>query len=284
MNPTAWRVNDMLELMLECGRIGLHHFENSEWWLKPDQTLVTPADGEIETLLDRQFNHPEQGSWMLGEETVGDHDEAYIQAMLKGRAWVVDPIDGTAPYAHKLAYWGTSIGLMENGVLTEGAIILPQQGEIFISNHGQVFFAEKIDVYGSVDQVDLCLLAPHPRPLNDGSMIALSQLVAKTGRFQRPNPVQVTGCAVSSLMYLMLGRYLAYFGHLKLWDVAGALPMLLKTGFEARHPDGSPLTATVDNTHYVLEAGAPNRWTVRQGSVFAPKGMAVSLLSAVQFS
>lgn len=284
MNTATWAVHDILELLLECGRIGLHHFQNSEWWLKPDRTLVTPADGEIEALLAKQFDHPEKGCWMLGEETVADHGEDYLQAMLKGRTWIVDPIDGTAPFAHKLAYWGTSIGLMENGTLLEGAVILPQQGELFISNNGNVYFAENVDVYGTAEQVDLCLLAPKPRSLNDGSMIALSQVLAKGGRFDRPNPVQVTGCAVNSLVYLMLGRYLAYFGHMKLWDVAGALPMLAKTGFQATHLDGTPMSLKVDNLNYDLDAGSPRRWCVRNGAVFAPAGMAASLLPSVRLT
>ena len=283
MDPRTWCVTDVLELLLECGRIGLRHFERNEWWLKADQTLATHADVEIERLIAQECNRPEQGSWMLGEETAGEQGEAYLAEMLKGRAWLVDPIDGTAPFTHGLAYWGTSIGLMQNGRLTEGAVILPKQGEIFISNGPNVYYAESVDVFAKADPADLCLLSPHPHPLSDGGMVALSQRIAKQGRFTGKNPVQVTGCAVSSLLYLMLGRYLAYVAHVKLWDIAGALPLLLKTGFEGVHFDGRLLTDRVDSTSYVLDPNAPAdlRWQVRDGAVFAPAGVAAQFLSSV---
>ncbi len=282
MNPTAWCVNDLLELLLECGRVGLRHFAQNEWWLKSDRTLVTAADGEIEALIARHLDFPEKGSWMLGEETSADRGEENVRAVLQRRAWVVDPIDGTAPFAHKLAYWGTSIGLMEKGVLTEGAVILPREGELFISDGPNVYFAENVDVEAGVGSVDLCLLAPRPLPMSEGGMIALSQVIAKTAHFRRPNPVHVSGCAISSLLYVMLGRYLAYFGHLKLWDLAGALPLLLKSGFEATHFDGQLLTAEVTGAHYVLDAAAPNRWAVRGGACFAPAGIGAQLRSCLE--
>lgn len=283
MDPRTWCVTDLLELLLECGRIGLRHFEQNEWWLKPDQTLATPADVEIERVIAAHCNAPEKGSWMLGEETAAEQGEEYLAEMLRSRAWLVDPIDGTAPFAHGLAYWGTSIGLMENGRLTEGAVILPRQGEIFISNGPNVYYAENVDVFAKADPADLCLLVPKPHPLNDGGMVAVSQRIAKHGGFTGRNPVQATGCAVSSLLYLMLGRYLAYVAQVKLWDVAGALPLLLKTGFEGVHFDGRRLTDRVDNKSYVLDPKAPagQRWQVRNGAVFAPVGVAAPILAAV---
>lgn len=284
MNPLSWSVTELLELLLECGRIGLHYFEMGEWWLKHDQTLATKADLEIEALVARHCDRPEAGSWMLGEETAQELGEDYIHALLAKRAWLVDPVDGTAPYAHRLAYWGTSIGLMQEGQLTEGAIILPAQGELFISNGTEVFYAENVDVAAGVEAVDLCLLAPRPQLLSDGGMVALSQLIAKRGRFLRPNPVQATGCAVSSLLYLLLGRYLAYAGHVRLWDVAGALPLLLKCGFEGVRFSGVPVSARVDNETYVLDPGAPvgRRWALRDGAVFAPRGVARDIIRAVE--
>ena len=282
MNCQKWSVTEVLDLLLECGRIGMHYYAKNESWLKKDQTLVTAADGEIEALIGQHTNQPDQGSWMLGEETADDQSEEYLASVLRQRAWIVDPIDGTAPFAHRLAYWGTSLGLIEGGRFLEGAVILPQQGEVFISNGADVFFAENVDVYADRTAVDLCLLVPRPLPLTDGGMVAISQKIAKTGRFNRPNPVHATGCAVSSLLYLMLGRYLAYFGHLKLWDLAGALPLLRKTGFEAFHFDGRPLTDVVDETHYVLGRGAPDRWAVRGGALFTARGLGPALLPTVE--
>ncbi len=278
MNPAPWSLKTTVELLFEAGRIGLHYFEKGEWRIKADRTLVTPADGDIEAVLARTFDRPWEGSWMLGEETAEEKGEEYIRGMMGGRGWVVDPIDGTAPFAHRLAYWGTSIGLMEKGVLTEGAVILPKQGEIFISNGPHVYYADNVDVHGNPNSVDFCLLKPLPLEFSEGGMVALCQAVARRGRFLGPNPVHSTGCAVNALAYLMLGRYMAYCASLKLWDMAGVWPLLLKTGFEGVRMDGTPLTAEVNARDYELEAGSPRRWGVRGGAVFAPKGMAARMV------
>jgi len=283
--PSPWNVAELLELLLECGRIGLHYFANPSWELKADQTLVTPADREIEALLARHFHHPERGRHLLGEETVMEQEEAALQAMLAGGAtWVVDPIDGTAPFAHGLAYWGTSIGLMERGVMTQGAVFLPKEGELFISTGDRVLFADRVDPHLPADTVELRPLQPRPLPFNGGGMVALSQVIAKAGRFTGPNPVHNTCCAINALTYLMLGRYMAYFGHMRLWDLAGSYPLLLKAGFEGTHLDGRPFPPVVDNTHFTLDPGSPKRFAIRDGAVFAPRGMAPDLLPLVSFA
>lgn len=279
MNPAVWGMGEIVELLFESGRIGLHYFEKGEWRLKTDRTLVTPADGEIEALLATHFDMPWKGSWMLGEETADENGEEYIRGMMGGKGWVVDPIDGTAPFAHRLAYWGTSIGMMDKGVMTEGAIILPKQGEIFISNGPLVYYADNVDVLnGDPNDVDFCLLKPTPLEYSEGGMVALCQAMTRRGRFLGPNPVQSTCCAVNVLTYLMLGRYMAYYAHLKLWDMAGAWPLLMKTGFEGIRMDGTPLTGEVNARDFDLEPGSPNRWRIRGGAVFAPKGVATRMI------
>ncbi len=278
MSAAPWSMNAITELLFEAGRIGLHYFEKGEWRLKADRTLVTPADGDIEALLAKQFDRPWEGSWMLGEETADEKGEEYIRGLLDGRGWVVDPIDGTAPFAHRLAYWGTSIGMMEKGVMTEGAVILPKQGEIFISNGPHVYFAENVDVHGSPADVDFCLLKPRPLEYSEGGMVAVCQAIVRRGRFLGPNPVHSTCCAVNALAYLMLGRYMAYYAQLRLWDMAGVWPLLMKSGFEGIRMDGTPLTAEVNARDYELEPGGARRWAVRGGAVFAPKGVAARMI------
>lgn len=278
-----WSVGEIVPLLLEGGRVALHYFQHGRWWLKPDRTLVTPADGEIEALLARQFDCPERGRWMLGEETADHKGEPYIRDLLAGDAWVVDPIDGTAPFAHGLAYWGISIGFMRAGRLCEGAVYLPKQGELFMSDGDRVLFAAGVEAQADVSRVDLQPLRVPGMDLDDGVMIALSQVMAKRGRFRRQNPVQVTGCAVNSLAYLLLGRYAAYVAHLKLWDLAGAWPLLRKTGFAARFYGGAPLTDRVDAAAFHLAPDDPQRWTLADECIFARPQHLDALQAAVNF-
>lgn len=283
MLPSVWSSRELLPLLLECGRIALHYFPLRQWRLKADRTLVTPADGEIEALLATHFDRPDLGSRMLGEETADQKGEGYIRDLFRGAAWVVDPIDGTAAYAHGLAYWGISVGFMLNGEICQGAVYLPRQGELFISEGDSVWFADNVDAARDPAHIELRELKPEPLVLNEGGMIALSQVVAKRGLFSRPNPVQVTGCAVNSLTYLMLGRYAAYVAHIKLWDMAGAWPLLQKTGFSGMFMDGGCLSARVDASGYLLAPGDPRRWCLRDDLIFARSADLPVLRGAVQF-
>ncbi|KAL0266209.1 UNVERIFIED_CONTAM: hypothetical protein PYX00_011927 [Menopon gallinae] len=82
---------------------------------KKDKSLVTPADKEIENYLNQHLNQEKQEVYLLGEETLSKRSEAYIHKALKHTAWIVDPIDGTSPYAFGLPHWGISIGYAKGG-------------------------------------------------------------------------------------------------------------------------------------------------------------------------
>ena len=280
MNPAIWERNSILDLLLECGRIGLHYFRQNEWQLKPDGTLITRADTEIEALLARHLDCPDAGAYLIGEESVCTKDDAYLSRAMAGTAWVVDPIDGTAPYAHGLPHWGTSIALMDSGRLSAGGMILPASGEIFLTDAD----AETVHWSASVlrkkgnEAVELRPLVPRRQPFTEGGMIAVGQEFAKKRSVPLNNPIQAPGCAIHVLAYLLLGRFMAYIGHMKLWDLAAGLPMLLSNGYEARLLNGLRLTEYVSDSAFSLTQDAGDRWSLRDTCIFAPQGVGAQLL------
>ncbi len=72
---------------------------------KADNSLVTTADTESETAFRSAVmkRFPDHG--ILGEEFPAINQDADF-------IWIVDPIDGTAEFAHHLPVWGTIIGLL----------------------------------------------------------------------------------------------------------------------------------------------------------------------------
>lgn len=261
-----WSRHSIPGLLQEAGRIALKHYEAPTKTIKGDLSIVTEADRAIEAMFSTHFDHPEQGHYLLGEETIESKSEAYLGSALNGTAWVVDPIDGTAPYAHHLPFWGISLGLMEKGRLLEGAIYLPLLGEMFLSEGPKVFWARGVDL----DRTPLFEpLTPVRRPWSDSGLLSLTQGVTKGGSVAAPNPVMANCCAVVPLAYLLLGRYQAYLGTLKLWDFAGGLPLLLKSGFVGKLETGELLTDRVNPDHYLLEAGHPKRWRTKSRIAFA---------------
>jgi len=276
-----WNTEVLLDLLLSCGRICLDGQASAPWTLKQDGSLVTAVDQAVERLLAERFDAPAAGSFMIGEETVSGRDEAYLQAALSGTAWIVDPVDGTAPFAHGLSYWGTSIGLARAGRIEHGAIILPSQGEVFMTVDSEVWWASGVDVHGPAKQVSLQRLTPQVLPLSRGGMLALGQRFVRTRTLSWPNPVVSTGCAINALAYLMLGRLMGCIGYMKLWDVAGALPMLERTGIVARLADGTPLTTHLTNGAFVLAAGRPDRWSQSDQAAFGAPDVVAALVADV---
>ena len=83
--------------------------------VKPDRSFVTALDGEIELrlrgLIERRF--PDHG--ILGEE--GD-----ATALDADYVWILDPIDGTAPFIAGSPVYGTLIALAYRGAPVLGII------------------------------------------------------------------------------------------------------------------------------------------------------------------
>lgn len=266
-----WDAEEVVKVLLECAGIALRIYERPRVEVKEDRSLVTDADRAVEQRLGELFDRPAEGSHLIGEETAASRSEEYIQAALRGVAWVVDPIDGTAPYAHHLPTWGISIGLLRRGVLEEGAVYLPVSREMLVSEGRRVRYgttaAERPAGGGDFTFTDV---TGRPARYTPSGMIGISQGMAKRGRLDLPNPVQALGSAVMSLAYLCLGRYLGYVGRLKLWDLAGGLPLLLRCGAKVRLHGGPWLDGAVTPEVYDLEPGSPGRWKLRREAVFAP--------------
>ena len=139
---TGYEITSLVELCRAAGEIAYRYYDDPPQELKQDLSVVTAADRAIEQFLAAEFDRPENGSYLIGEETVGLRDEAYLAAALEAEyCWIVDPIDGTAPYATHFPAWGISIGLMRRGVLSDGAIYLPEQDRLLITENELVWSA-----------------------------------------------------------------------------------------------------------------------------------------------
>jgi len=259
-----WRLPEILKLLGLGAEIALRHYRSPRTELKSDRSLVTEADREIEALYAQAFDRPQEGSYLIGEETIGSRSEEYIRQAFRQLAWIVDPIDGTAPYAHHIPTWGISIGMMRRGVLEEGAVYLPITGELFLSEGERLLYAEGQSPALLADGPKLQPLPVRLRDFDDGGLIALTQNMARRGSFNLVNPVQALCTIVVPLTYLCLGRYLAVIGSIKLWDIAGALPILLKAGLKARLLMGRPLGLEVEAQTYDLDSESKKRWWLRE--------------------
>ena len=260
----GWDKDRIVELLLRAGDMAREARKQLTLEIKSDHSLVTQADLEIEALFTEALEDEAAGCYIIGEETISRKGDDYVAAALESEAWVVDPIDGTAPFAHFLPNWGVSIGYMKAGKLVHGGVYLPDYGELIISSGDDEFTVQEGKETGG--EWTWRELSFPPRPPDGRGLVAITQALAKRGQCLLPNPVMALGAAVVPLLGLLQGRFLAYLGSVKLWDAAGALPILLRLGFEASlEIDGEivPVTTAVDNGTYELSADSPRRWYFR---------------------
>lgn len=254
----SWDRTTLEELLVKAGSIALRYYDNPPTEYKRDQSPVTKADREIEELLGRSFDRPGEGSYLIGEETVERRDGSYIDAAFRATAWVVDPIDGTSLYANHLPCWGVSVGFMERGALTEGAIYFPLDDELFITEGEAILHGRP----GALARIE-----PVRRPYSVGGIVAITQEIARFLGIEIANPVYAGGSAVYPLTQLLLGRFIAYVGQLNLWDIAGCLPLLRNAGFDLRLEDGTKVEDAVDEAAYFLSPGDAKRWKYRSNLI-----------------
>ncbi|MDR1393928.1 MAG: histidinol phosphatase [Bifidobacteriaceae bacterium] len=96
---------------------------------KEDETPVTDADLKTEEFLRQQLKRARPDDSVLGEEFGGSKASKLAKIQAAGtRAWVLDPIDGTANFVRRVPVWATLIGLVSDGRPAVGVVSAPALG------------------------------------------------------------------------------------------------------------------------------------------------------------
>ncbi len=267
-----WNVEHIARLMEECGRTALSLWRDPHPELKADQSIVTLADRQIEDFLTSELHREADEVYVIGEELVGTRSPEYFRHALANTAWIVDPIDGTAPYANGLPTWGVSIGYSRSHALREGAIFLPACGEFIISDSGKTYWGNCGDDPAKWRLAE-CLreLDVRRKPFSPASLICLSQRLGKYGRFNSPNPYHSTGSCVYAGVMLARGCYGAYINLAKLWDSAAVFPILKPLGFRAlTKAGGDMMSLSISDELYNLDFASPTAFYARRHYALAP--------------
>jgi fructose-1,6-bisphosphatase/inositol monophosphatase family enzyme len=266
-----WRPAQIARLLFCAGGIALKNFPSMRWKLKSDNSLLTDTDIRIEKLFSKHFNHPEKGIFMIGEETIAEKEDEYISAALNGKCWIVDPIDGTAPFANNIPTWGISLGFSEKGRLSNGAIFLPFSGELYMTVENSAWMADNVSLDPMPKTLKMKKMRRPRANFAKGGMLSVSQDIVKRGSLNLKNPVQAVCCSVFSAAGLLRGRYSAYLGSSKLWDVAGAIPLLLSLGFHIALPDGRKIERQIsDENCRLFDSRKNRRWRYKDSLIISP--------------
>lgn len=119
MNSADW-LPFLHALADEADAIALRYFRSTDLHVdaKPDRSLVTQADLEVETALRKttEAEHPEIG--IFGEE----HGQANAEATTR---LIIDPIDATANFARGIPIFATLLAIEADGEVVAGLVSAP---------------------------------------------------------------------------------------------------------------------------------------------------------------
>jgi myo-inositol-1(or 4)-monophosphatase len=191
--------------------------------VKPDASIVTRADFEIETWLRDELPRLAPGSAVWGEEK-GFAEEG------SGGLWLVDPVDGTSNYAFGSPLWGVSIAWMLGGRIRLGAVALPDLGEAYSAAEGE-----------GVTRNGERLPALRPGEIRNEELVACSPALFRRPGFRCPGNVRYNGAFVIEGAFFACGRYRALLSvRASLYDMAACLCLAREAGGDVRHLDGTP--------------------------------------------
>jgi len=222
MSITGSDVSELQAAAVEAARLGGAELR-ARWGTarriehKSAIDLVTDADKASEErilgYLSRRF--PDHA--VLAEE----------QGAREGRApwrWLVDPLDGTTNYAHRMPHFCTSVAVEDAQGLVAGAVYDPMREELFEAGRGGGTLLNGQPVHVSTEKrLSHCLFATgFPYWVREHPDVPIALLKAFLVEGQG---IRRAGSAALDLAWVACGRCDGFFeAHLQPWDwAAGAL-------------------------------------------------------------
>ncbi|MBD0331140.1 MAG: inositol monophosphatase [Chitinophagaceae bacterium] len=195
--------------------------------------LVTEVDHASEKAIIDTINKHFSDHFILSEE-IGEiiQDSQY--------KWIIDPIDGTINFAHRIPLCCISIGVEHNGKMVLGAVYNPFLNELFVAekNCGATLNDRSISVSKKERVENACLVTGFPYAYLDEPNGPLEVF----GRFIRKGiPVRRLGSAAIDFCWVACGRFDGFYEHhLNTWDSAAGFLIVEEAGgkvtdFEGNH-------------------------------------------------
>jgi myo-inositol-1(or 4)-monophosphatase len=235
--PYAAELVFAIDLADRAGTVLMDHYERLERIdHKSAKDVVTEADHLSEALILDAIRARYPDDALLAEET-GEHRAIAGEAPTsgRGRAWIVDPLDGTVNYANGIPVFCVSIALVVDGRPAVGVIRDPTRSETYAAAAG-----------GPATLNGRAIGASAKDALTDFVIsMALNGRTATTRARNVRKAVRITrsmGSAALALAYVGNGRFDAFVqqGGLSAWDVAAAGLIAERAGATVTAMDGGP--------------------------------------------
>lgn len=200
---------------------------------------VTEYDGRAEAAIVARLSAAFPADAIVAEEGSG-------RAGTSGRAWHVDPLDGTLNFTHGLPFFSVSIGLCDGDRPVMGVVMAPALGWTFVGVVGAgATFNDRPAVTSQADSLDRALLATGFVPVPGKTDPNIPEFAA----FLRASQgVRRIGSAALDLSMVACGWFDGYWERdIKSWDLVGGAAIVLAAGGSVCDPGGGPFVPSSGN-------------------------------------
>ncbi len=154
--------------------------------------------------------------------------------------WIIDPIDGTVNFAHRIPLCCISIGIEHKGQMIMGAVYNPYMNELFFAERGKgATLNDKPINVSKKEKVEIaCLVTGFPYTYLDepnGPLQVFDRFI------RRGIPVRRLGSAAIDLCWVACGRFDGFYEHqLQAWDSAAGFIIVEEAGGKVTNLHGDP--------------------------------------------
>ncbi len=196
---------------------------------KSDRSIVTQADLMVQDLLVRRISERHGDYAFIMEENncgaVPDISDDTVTV-------VIDPIDGTAMFSMHLPEWCVSVGIFRGGTPVYGFVYSPGCDMFFYNDDSAAYMNDRPVRADRTIAID-----------NETNIFCASEA---GNRFDMHFPGKIRNLGSTALHACLTidnvrNRTLAFIGKSRLWDWAGAMPIIRKAGGMMKYISGEDI-------------------------------------------
>jgi myo-inositol-1(or 4)-monophosphatase len=223
------------------------------WTRKGRADFVTEVDRTAEEMIRDVLLKGEPGSTVVGEELSP-------AVALRGLVWVVDPLDGTTNFLHRVPAYAVSIAAAIDGALVVGVVLEPSSGRLFrASQGGSAWLGEqRLQVSTIASPADALIGTGFPYTDFAGMDQYLRQLRRVS---EATSGVRRPGAAALDLASVASGAFDGFWEErLSAWDTAAGIVLVREAGGRVTDYGGRDLG--VEHSSVVAGNPAIHHWLV----------------------
>jgi myo-inositol-1(or 4)-monophosphatase len=226
-------LNTAIEAARRAGRLIFEQYPAGHTLtVKGYRDIATEVDIAAETVILDLIRTRFPDHAILSEEAGGS-------GIGEGYTWVVDPLDGTTNYVHRVPIFAVSVAVLERGEPLLGVVHDPLRDQTFVAERGAGARLDGAPIHVSqvvrLDRAVVSLDWGHSDEVRGRTLDHLARVAP------RCTTVRSLGSAALALAYVAAGWLDAYFNlMMKPWDVAAATLLIAEAGGRCSTLEGEP--------------------------------------------